>query len=912
MSRPRESSGLGPLSRRVVRWSAAAYRVALLRYPRWLRERHGADMLELFERLARDRVERGGLRGLVRLAWDTARDLARPVPAPLSRSAADAGGAGRAARRGTGNVAGSMAGGPGRVSGPTRGTREDLGFALRSLVREPRFSGLVVGVLAVGIALNTSVFAVLNAYLIRPLPYPAADRLVSVRGWQSVSWTEVEDVFERAVSWDLDVFTIVGQGRSRLAPGAWITSDFLDVYAVRAQLGRTFTPEEDGRGAAAVAMISHRLWQETFGGTPDVIGRSFRAYTSDRPDDAELFTIVGVLPADFWYLNDYTDVLVPIRGERAVYTGRLRPGVSPERAESALTEIAISRMEQVPPDFRVQVLPLQEVHVASVRPTLLVLQAAALLVLLIACANAGVLLLVRAARRARELGVRRALGASGGRLARQLVLEGLLIAVAAGALGAALAHLGLGLVGESLEARLGRSVPGGLQALSIDGTVLLAAAAICGLVGVAFGLVPVFTSGRSRLSSTLAGGGRGGSEPRGQRRARNVMVTAEVALSLALLTGAGLMLQSAVHLQRRDLGFEPSRLVRGVIGLRDASYPTQAERVDLFSRLADRLERVQGVERVAVASTGPFTGTFMPRPVEGLGDREVSRAEAVTWLIDEGYFATMGMPVLRGRGFSVDDAQGGEPVAVVSAALARDLWGSLDVIGRSVRIPPQVMPGMTPPEPGPWRRVVGVVEDVAREVGGSQAGDVYEAYRQAEPLWMSVLIRERPGAVSVVPAVEAAVSELDPEVPLSYVQRIDEAVVRAMAPTRAMAGLFAGFSVFALVLAMLGLYGVIAYAARLRQRDVAIRMALGADRTSVTSLFVRQGLAVVAAGLVVGTLGGYWLGRALESQLHGVAAGDATTHGILALALAATAGVAVWLPARRAAGADPMGVLREE
>ncbi len=900
------ADALGPVARLTVRLSVAVYRVALLRYPRWLRERHGREMADLFELAAHERLRSRGMRGLPGLGWALLRDLVKSVPEPLPHGAASP-----EAASGS-SVSGPQDRGPGRVRSIIGGMGEDLGFALRSLVREPRFSGLVVGVLAVGIALNTSVFAVLNAYLIRPLPYPAADRMVSVRGWQSVSWTEVDDVFERAVSWDLDVFTIVGEDRSRLAPGAWITSDFLDVYAVRAQLGRTFTPDEDGRGAAAVAMISHRLWQDGFGGTPDVIGRSFRAHTSDRPDDAELFTIVGVLPADFWYLNDYTDVLVPIRGERPVYTGRLRPGVTVERAESVLTDLAVSRMEQVPPDFRVQVLPLQEAHTASVRPTLLVLQGAALLVLLIACANAGVLLLIRSARRERELGVRRALGASGARLARQLVLEGLLIAGAALLFGAVSAHLALGLVGESVEARLGRTVPGGLAALSVDGTVLLAAAALCAGVGILFGLVPVLTSGHGRLSSTLAGGARGGTEPRAQGRARSAMVVAEVALSLALLTGAGLMLQSALNLQRRDLGFEPARLVKGVVGLREASYPTPAARVDLFSRLVERVEQIPGVERVGLATTGLFTGNFTSRPVEALGGDDVTRAEAVAWLIDEHYFETMGMRLLRGRGLTDQDGQGGEPVAVVSETLARDLWGGTDVVGRLVRVPAQVMPGMAPPEPGPWLRVVGVVSDAARQVGGPEAGDVYQSYRQAERLWMSLIIRERPGVASVVPAVEDAVRELDAEVPLSSVQGIQEAVRRAMAPTRAMAGLFAGFSGFALVLAVLGLYGVIAYAARQRQRDVAIRMALGADRSSVISLFMRQGLVVVAAGLLLGTFGGYALGRALESQLHGVAAGDAATHAALALALATTAAVAVWLPARRAATTDPMGVLREE
>ena len=272
-------------------------------------------------------------------------------------------------------------------------------------------------VLGLGVAVNTSVFTVVNAYLLRPLPYPAAERVVTIRSPVAVLGPDVDGLFEAQVTWDLDAFTLLGDEGPELARGAWVTTDFLEVYGVQPALGRMFLPEEGGPGATeSVVILSYRLWQSRYGGSPDVLGRTLRAYTSDRPDDAEVFTIVGVLPRDFWHFNDYTDVLAPLREVRAVYAGRLVPEVTPRGASDALTQRVAARSISLPEGFRIRVLKAHDLHVASVRPTLWTLQAAALLVFLIACANAAVLLLVRSVRRERELGVRRALGAAGGRL----------------------------------------------------------------------------------------------------------------------------------------------------------------------------------------------------------------------------------------------------------------------------------------------------------------------------------------------------------------------------------------------------------------------------------------------------------------------------------------------------------------
>jgi predicted permease len=351
-------------------------------------------------------------------------------------------------------------------------------------------------------------------------------------------------------------------------------------------------------------------------------------------------------------------------------------------------------------------------------------------------------------------------------------------------------------------------------------------------------------------------------------------------------------------------------VVRGAVGLREASYPTPAERHALFERLARDVGALPGVASAAVAGLTPFTGSTAVRPVEGEGANELGQVVVNT--VGEGYFATLAIPLSRGRDFTRDDAYGGEPVAIVSESVAATLWPGQDPLGRALRLHPFVMLGAPPGEPGAFHRVVGVAGDVQREVGGIPAGDLYLTYRQASPLWMAVVARTAPGAPPVVSAIDAVVRDLDPEVPFYGVAHLEDAVAGAAAPTRFLASVFGGFAAFAFLLAILGLYGVIAYAARQRRRDVAIRMALGADRDSVVALFLVSGLSVAVVGVVLGSAGGVLLGRALRTQLHGVEPGDWPTQVGLGAALLVTATLASWLPARGAARADPMGALREE
>lgn len=868
----------------LYRWSTR------LRYRSDLLEGYGAEMEDAARMLLEEGLQRGGGRGLLGAFWTLVRDLGRPVPAvprgDPTRDFAEASAADR---------------------GMLRGAADDLVYAVRSLRREPRFVSLLVGVLTFGMVANVSVFSVVDAYLLEPLPYPESDRLYNVEAWGALSWTEVDDVFELAVSWDLDVFSLVGDAGPQVVRGAWVTPDFLPAYGIQPALGRAFRPDEGHAAESAVAIISHSLWLSRFGGDRDVLGRTFAAYTSDRPDDAETFTVVGVLPEDFWHVNAYTDVLVPLREERAVYMGRLHPGVSVEGGEAALAAIAEGRVTNAPEGFRIRLHSLREQYVEAVRPTLAVVQTAALLVLLIACVNGAVLLLLRASRRSREVAVRRAVGAGRVRLARQLVFEGLLVAGGAGVLGAVLSVMVLDASRGVVATRLGRTAPGGLQGVGVDAQVLLVTCGVVLLLGLVFGLIPALVTLRDRDSGALKGGTRAGAGLRS--RARSVMVAAEVALSLSLLIGAGLMVRSAYNLQARDVGFRATGAIGGEVGLRAASYPTGRDQDAFFSRLLDDVRALSTVEAAGLLSAGPF----VDRPASNRIEGEESRGggDAVVNVVAPGSLEALEVPLRRGRFFGAQDVEGAERVAVVTETLADQLWPGQNPLGRGVRVQPE-QAGPDIEEPEPFLRIVGVVGDVDYNATPGTTASLFLPLAQSPRLWLTLIVRTDGRELRIVPEIESVLQGIDPEVPLSAVESIDSAVAAARAPTGFLAWLFAAFASFALVLAVVGLYGVVSYAAEQRRREVAIRVALGADRGRIARTFLLSGLGVALGGVVVGLGGGRLVGRLLESQLYEVGSSDAWTLGSLGVAMLATAAIAVWIPARRAARSSPMGVLREE
>ena len=865
--------------------SGRAYRALIaLRYGRDLRERYGDSMVALF---LDDLEERMRVRGLAGFAagWTAAlRDLLRKQPPALGHTSG-------------GNGSGS----PG--SGAARNILKDLSYARRSLTRDPRFAATSIGIVGAAVALNAMVFAVVNAYLIQPLPFPDADRVVDLRSPDPIMPEQAEGVLERTVSWDLDAFTILGGPGPVLARGAWVSTDFLEVYGVEPAIGRTFLPDEATPGGPAVALIGYGLWQERFGGSVDVLGQTLRAFTSDRPDDAESFTIVGVLPADFWHFNDYTEILAPLRSPRAVYAGRLAPGVTVEGAAAVLTErVARERaagQEAVP----VEVIATHDRHVSNIRPTLVSLLIAVGLVLLVACTNVAVLLLVRTARRAGEFELRRMLGAGKARLGRQLIFEGLLVTSLAGVLGLGMAQIGLKLLGRFTDGAFWRGLPGGAGALRIDPVVLSWTIGCCAAAGALFGVVSLLPAGRGG-SPTWRGRAQS-TDTRGRKRARGAMVAVELALSLALLAAAGLMVQSAIHLQRQDLGFRPDGLIKGQLGLRQASYPDAQGRLDFFDAVVGDLAGRTGVEAVGLVSAVPFTWGFGARDVETDGART---GDAVLHVADEGYFRTLEIPLRQGRIFGAEDGEGSSPVAVVSSNLAARLWPGETPIGQRIRLTSRDEGA----EPDPWATVVGEVADVQKGVGGFQGGDLYFAHEQVASLWMNVVVRGTLPQRELVEAMERAAAERDPTVAVSTVRNVSESIRSATAPSRFLATLFAVFAMLALALATVGLYGVMAYAAKQAQKSLAIRMALGADARDVRRLFVRDLVPVLAGGLVMGALLSLGLSEALREQLHGVDPEDLRTVAGTALVLGAAAVLAAWVPVRRAERTEPMSVLRGE
>jgi putative ABC transport system permease protein len=791
----------------------------------------------------------------------------------------------------------------------------DVRIAARMLRRDPSFAAAAILVLAVGIGSVVVVGGLIDAYLVRGLPYPEAERLAFVNGRSANAapdWQNAPAVLEIPISWDLDMLSIVGGERPERASTSWVSAGYFEALGVETQLGRLPDEIDSLPGAPTVAIISHALWQRRWAGDRNVIGRTFTAYSADRPDEAEVFTIIGVLSADSWHFNrgilsgTTHEVLSPLRVGRGTYMARLARGVTVAHAQAVLRADAYARGAD---SSSVDVVSAQAAYVQQVRPILLALGAAVLLVLVIACGNAAVLLLVRASSREREFSMRVALGAGVGRLARQLVVEGLVLALAASLLGTVLGALAMQGTAGLAPRMLGAPLPGGPEALRLQGTALASAVAACVIAGLLFGLAPLFGTLRPDLARRLAEGMRA-SEGRARGRLRDVLVGVELALSLALLVGAGLLVRSATHIQRLTLGFEPEDIAAIDVTIRRRSYPDDATRAAFFQRVQSTIEdRLPGMD-VELALWAPFArlgADPVETPAAPAAGSDAPPA-AMRTLVSPGYFDLMGITLLRGRVFDVNDRDTSRPVAVVSASLARRLWPDRNPLGEQIRF--AARPGAQRDEPR-WMTVVGVVDEVRKTLTEENPPDLYRPVAQGTPTTMELLLRDVKWRERL-DDVRAAVWSLDSEIPLDGVRELQEGVALASLPTRSLAGVLAGFAAFAAVLATLGLYGVISYAVSRSRRDIAVRMALGAEAHQVVTVFLRRILPVLLAGLVAGILGGVWLARLLSSQLHGVTAVDTATYVMMSTVLIFAALLATVIPALRAARLAPMRVLRTD
>ena len=794
----------------------------------------------------------------------------------------------------------------------------DLRVALRSLRKSRGFALTAVTTLALGMTLCMTAMAVAKAYLLSDLPYPAAERLVDVRygapgqpqpqDMAGLDWSSLDDIFEHRIAWDLDVFYLIGGEQAEAVPGAWVTPGFMQGLGIAPAAGRGFDSEAFAPGGANVALISHRLWQGRFAGDPDIVGRTFTAYVSDRPQEAEHFTILGVLPAGLWHVNTYTDIVAPLRVATYPYMARLRPGVTPEEAASRVTGLVSVGARNVPPGWRAQVVRSHELYVRAVRPILRPVTAAAWLVLLVACANVAGLLLVRATGRQREVAVRTALGAGRGAIARMLLAESLVLGTAATLLACVATRLALGSLAPLIQQQLGRRAPGSVQAFTTDPWTAAFAAALGGMTVMVCTLASMLTSVKPGVLSTLQSGGRTATGGRRAQKMRAGLIALEIAASLALVAGSALLLRSVVGLLRTDLGFSAERVLLASITLRQNRYPNAAARVPVFERIAGRLANIPGTEAVGLTTAWPVQQPRM-YSVETAGAATRLTARAGVHRVNDRYFTALRIPIAAGRAFTAADRPGTEPVALVSRSLARQLWPAADAVGQYLDVAEEQDQG----EPIPISRaIVGIVDDVRQGPSDEDLADVYIPLLQSAGRFTFVLMRTAGPPANWLLPLRSAFREIDPELSVQTARPLQTAVDELTARPRFLAWLLGAFALTSTLLALVGVYGVTAYAIRHREREIAVRMALGADPARLTRLFVQQGGTILTAGLALGVLAAMAAGGLIESQLFGVTARDPLALLSAIVAFAVVGLFAIWWPARRAASTDPAVALRAE
>jgi putative ABC transport system permease protein len=819
-----------------------------------------------------------------------------------------------------------------RRSGWWGDLRQDVRYAWRGLLGSPGFTLVAVLTLALGIGAATAIYTVVDTVLLRPLGVRDADAVVVLRerprdeeapsvrsGTVSPAnffdWEAQTRSFSSMayfVQWPLN---LTGDGDPQETQAQLVSANFFATLGVRPMLGRGFAPEEDdpegpGIGAGEVAVLSHRLWQSRYGGDPAVVGQTIRV--ADEP-----VTVVGVMGPNFRVLDGSPDLWIPLSIERGNRTtmgrfvtgiARLKPGVARERAEQDL-DAAARRLEAAYPDFNTgwgtAMVPLRDAVVGDVRPALLVLLAAVGMLLLIACTNVANLLLGRASTRRQEVAVRLSLGATRGRLVRQLLTESLVLAAIGGAVGVTAAALG--------TRALVRSLPESVQlprmdAVQVDARVLAFALAVTLLTGVLFGLVPALTASRGDPQATLRDAGRGSTGGRAPMRLRSGLVVAEVALALVLLVGAGLLLRSFQKLREVDTGTHPQGVLTLRMSLGSSAYEADEARSGFVARLVRSMEGLPGVQAVGTVSQLPLTEgktghsarrTDRPAPPPGQEPGVDFR-----WVGGD-YFRAQGVRLVRGRTFDARDDAGSARVFVINQALARQQFPGEDPVGR--RLTYEWGDGPTEGE------IVGVVEDVREtSVTAEPSPALYHAYAQWPNGLLNVVVRTAGDPLSVAGPAREAVRSLDPNLPVASVRTMDLVVADATARSRMSSYLLGAFAALALVLAAIGLYGVIAYGVAQRRGEIGVRVALGADHGAILGLIVRQGMRLTAAGLALGVAGALVLTRLLRSLLFGVTATDPATFLAVPLVLGAVALLASYLPASRAARTDPAIALRAQ
>ena len=805
---------------------------------------------------------------------------------------------------------------------------QDVRFALRSLARSPGFAVVAVLTLALGIGANSALFSVVNAVLLRPLPYADPDRVVRVKaGWEGsygnwLSQPEIVDLEEGVPSlaavgsWTETSANLTGDGEPERVAAVAVMPEAFEVLGVEAARGRVFGEEEGVSGGDGVVVVSDGLFQRRFAGDPSLVGRSIEVNGSNR-------TVVGVLPPDFRLLTDFqraqTDVFLPLvldrdslqsRGNHSYHTvARLAPGATLERANGELTALASSLTEQgfyeVERRFGFQGVEAREDVFGGVTPALVVLLGSVGFVLLIACANVANLLLARGEERQRELAVRVTMGADRGRVLRQLLTENVTLALFGGGAGVLVAFLGTRLLTALDPANLPR-----VEAVTVDGTVLGFTLAVALLTGVVFGAAPALQALRQDPQEGLREGGRGGTASRRRAGFRRVLAVSELAFAVVLVIGAGLMLRTFRALSTLDVGFQPEGLLSLTLSLPSTSYPDNPSVVDFFGRLQERLAAIPDVEGAAAVRVLPLTRTIgdWSIDIEGYEEQPGENPKGDWQSVTPGYFELMGIRLVEGRLLEPTDDATAPPVVVVNRTMADSYWPT-GALGQRFRA------GSS----RPWTTIVGVVEDVSRNALVEEPRtEMYHPHAQypvsvtSAPRTMTLVVKGRGDPSALFAPVRETIRSLDARLPVSDVRSVEDVLSRAVAGERVTMTLLGIFGGVALLLAVVGIYGVLSYSVSRRQHEIGIRMALGAERGRVLGLVLREGMGLALAGLALGTAMALGLTRLMASLLYGVGPLDPLTFLAVPTLLGACALVAMAVPALRASGVPPTEALRSE
>jgi putative ABC transport system permease protein len=810
---------------------------------------------------------------------------------------------------------------------------QDFTYAFRQFRKSPGFAVVVILTLSLGIGFNTAIFSVVNAVLLRPLDLRDANRLVrvwhvpppksfpgmtkfSVSAANYLDWEKQNHVFESMAIYNYRGFTLTGGSKPEQIDASAVSSNFFTTLGVQPILGRALSAEDDQPGRSKTVLLSHRLWQEQFGASPDIVGRNINL-------DGQGYLVAGVMPESFrfpefaqmWTPMAWTDKERAVRGEHhSIVIARLKPGVELKQAQAEMDTIS-GRLQQTYPeddkDWGALVVPLHDDMVADVRPALLVLLGAVAFVLLIACVNVANLSLAKTFGRQKEIAIRTALGATSGRVLRQILTETVLLALAGGALGLAYAHFAARLIVAFLADKLPHSID-----VSLDAKVMVFTAVISVLTGIVSGALPALRLTRRDLNQSLKQGlGRTDADSSGHRT-RRILVVAEVALSLLLLVGAGLMIRSFQKLRSVNPGFDSRNILTMTAMVPGAKFAKPSQQAGFFELVLQRVRALPGVESAAVIDDIPLNdqGSHQPVAIEGRPTLPMSeQPEVDVRLVSFGYMSALHIPILRGRDLSDTDIADRPAVVLISESMARQFWPGEDALGKRLTLTfsPELV-----------REVVGIVGDVKLDSLDQTrpSATLYSPLDQiavpSSGSWssfpMTLVVRSASGAAGMVSAVSNVVHEVDRDIPLRDIFTMDDIVANSLSQPRFNMLLLGAFAGLALLLATVGIYSVLSYSVKQSVREIGIRLALGARLSDVLRMVIIEGMKPTLLGVAIGAAAALALGRVLSNLIYSVQPADPLTFLVVAVLLSAVALVASIAPAYRATRVDPMVALRYE